>query len=58
MEIFNLKQLNYVEVKDTVTRLKSEIGLQLWKICMTTTTMMMMMMMMMMMWTSVELGKV
>jgi hypothetical protein len=52
MERFNLHKLNDVEVKRTIIRLKSQIGLQLSK------TLMMMMMMMMMMWTSVGLGKV
>jgi hypothetical protein len=42
MEIFNLKKLNDVEVKEQY-RVKSQTGLQPWKT-------LMMMMMMMMMW--------
>jgi hypothetical protein len=44
MEGFNLKKLNDVEVKEQ--RLKSQIGLQLWKSLMK------------MMWTSVGLGNI
>jgi hypothetical protein len=44
METFNLKKLNDVEVNSV--KLKSEIGMQLWKTWM------------MMIWTSIGLGKV